>query len=209
MASTTMSKGYRAYRGFVIMDGEQRSKVDSFYSWLHTPGTMFSFQRTDLVSTSLVLSLLKGLYKQKIFWQVKEDTALTLAWRQMLFVCFSELMLRYLDHVRTLSTISRRRMFVRNVINRTLVEYSTLYTLPEFGDEFLKAVLRKQLELMSTEGLLEAFLLFTHLRPDMVNRDCYPIVNYKSSLYAQTAYQYYVNDKLYIQPLQKIINTFS
>lgn len=72
--------------------------------------------------------------------------------------------------------------FVTHYMIPVLGKYKDIYTSPDifpFGTKhvYMRAVLKKMLELINMHGCLEALVLFACLWPELVQTDCHPTIN--------------------------------
>lgn len=190
------------YRDFIISGRDAKKRVDSFYKWLNDGPTKsnkeFVLNVNDYTNEQLE-NLLEANYNQEYIWDLvcKHGASynyLTNGWSRLLKLGFVELQRRYISETQKQSDSSKKRDIILKHINRTLIKFHRVYTIEQLHNSpqyvILKSVLKKQLELLKTNGMPEAFLLFAHLRPDLVYSNCRPYIN-KSGPYYNNDYNKY------------------
>lgn len=197
------------YRDFIISGKDAKKRVDAFYQWLNDVPTASGKEyilNVDDYTNEQLENLLEANYNQEYIWELVSKYGasynyLTTGWSRLLKLGFVELQRRYIFIARKLPESSRRRDIILKHINRTLIKFHRIYTLEQLhnGPQYviLKAALKKQLELVSQHGAPEAFLLFAHLRPDLVYSNCRPYINRNGQYFNSDYSKYFVETPEY------------
>jgi len=108
-------------------------------------------------------------------------------WMRLIEITFVEIVKTDLNIIEQLHTREHKAAFVVNTFIPLLIKYKDIYsssTIFKFGppDRFYKTIIRKMLEFITVNGMIEAMILIACIYPDVINDDWHPSINTNSTI---------------------------
>ena len=184
------------YKNFVVIGVLEKQKIVNFYKWLDTSTISNTMRLTESLLTEEQVKLLEKntykLYLDKYMWKKIKKGENVSEWNEELRKNLFEI-IKYKIHYqfKLESSIEKRDYYVYEIL-RTLIKFNKCFTTKKFvfGEyqKFIKTAIRKSLNLAYYDGMAEGIYLLAKIRPDMINSNCYPVINIKTSIYNNTDY---------------------
>lgn len=184
------------YRDFVVIGPEAKQRVVDFYRWLDNvhifnTGTKFNSEMTDK-ELSEIEKKAYVLYRQKDMWRRIKKGKPVGNWLTELKKYIVDMIRKQLVIQRSIVGRQEQRNYYIYEINRVIIKFHKCFQTKEFPfgiyENFLKATIRKTLEMAVKEGVPESICLLAKIRPDLFTEHTYPWINIKSDLYLKTDY---------------------
>lgn len=201
----------RQVRDFYVTSAEGEQMVHDFYTELDVSLVElpdYAIQKADIQDP---LALLHCLYAQPVLWEqldqmlqeeeeegepteacatssLMRNDALLSSWLYTMTHTFTVFVQTSLCDVNVLKQERETAdmLFKCFELHDMLVYFSKLYThtlCPLTHTKLRATILQYLLRLTSRDGYMPGFLVFAHLRPDMVNEHCYPKINNETEVY--------------------------
>jgi len=182
------------YKNFVVNSELEKQKVNDFYSWLNN---MSYLQNRKPIESKLnhktVKQLEKKTYKlyvDKKMWKKLKKGDNVSEWNSEIRNNLIEIIRYQLQYQsKLINCVDRCNYYVYQILRIQLKFHKCFNTQKyEFGEyqKFLKTALRKSLNCASQDGLAEGIYLLAKIRPDMIDINCYPVINVNTKIYSYT-----------------------
>jgi len=184
------------YKNFVINSELEKQKVEDFYKWLNNTSISKNFAYIQSQLTHKKAKLLEKdtykLYREKKMWKKLKKGENVSEWNGEIRKNLIEIIRYQIQYQDTLkSTIEKSDYYVYEIL-RTIIKFNKCFNTEKFvfGEyqKFIKIALRKSLSFACENGLAEGIYLLAKIRPDMININCYPLININTSIYNNTDY---------------------
>jgi hypothetical protein len=184
------------YKNFVINSELEKQKVEDFYKWLNNTSISKNFAYIQSQLTHKKAKLLEKdtykLYREKKMWKKLKKGENVSEWNGEIRKNLIEIIRYQIQYQDTLeSTIEKSDYYVYEIL-RTIIKFNKCFNTEKFvfGEyqKFIKIALRKSLSFACENGLAEGIYLLAKIRPDMININCYPLINITTSIYNNTDY---------------------